>query len=105
MPKEVSSQPLYAKIAGMHPKGGYATTTVLWIFGRSINQTFTGPGHYDKAIAWVNEWNEHLDREWMKVRETSATIMQEFIAAIRRQGVRQSTVDAAMEGMKAHAKG
>jgi hypothetical protein len=76
---------------------------LLVIFGHSIARSFTGKNHHDKAVAWVNKWNDHLNREWMQVRETAATIMQNFITELLKLGVGKEIIDKAIREVESHA--
>ena len=93
-------QPIFATLGRTDRE---ETCTVLNLFGREIHKVFTNKGHLDNAKAYVNLWNEHFDREWLSVRETSASIMQTFCRALLGVGVTQVRIDAAMDKMKTDA--
>jgi len=94
---QVQEQPLFAELRDDD------RTAVVSIFGREILLAFRGAGAEAKATRCVNWWNEHLDREWMGVRETTAAIMQRFIAALQDLGVRDDVINAAMGRVKESA--
>ena len=100
----VSNQPLFARI--LRDVGRRDNTVAeLCIFGQTIQRLFVQVEHRDDAVAWVNKWNDLLDREWAAVRETSAAIMQDFTDALRRSGVDDATIDAALTEVKTRAAG
>jgi hypothetical protein len=92
--QQTQTPALYAEITGRTKR---TTTARLVIFDKQIGRVFTGTGHHDKAVAWVNEWNAHLAREWMGVRETTAFIMQDFTEALRKNGVSEQAIANAMK--------
>lgn len=94
--------PIFAEIVEGAKDGTLARVV---IFGKELKRVFLGDRHHEKAVSWVDAWNEHLERSWLEVRETSATIMEIFIGTLRDGGVEQKYIDAAIEVIKADAKG
>jgi len=98
---QTDDQPMYAHIVN---EGQTFTTIELVLFGRKIRETFLDTDHKESAAQAVNEWNEHFDREWLSVRETTATIMQNFINALDQYGVDSGIVALAMKEIQKDAK-
>jgi len=92
---------LHARVVQVYEK---ATTVGVTIFGKTVFNEFKGENHEQNAVAWVAKWNEHLEREWMQVRATSAMIMEAFEAALLRVGVCQLTIDEAFAEVTANAR-
>ena len=80
------------------------TTVAVDVFGHQISLTFTGAFHHDEATAWVKDWSRHFDREWDAVKGTTATIMEDFVRALQKQGVDQASIDAAVDEMRTYAE-
>jgi len=76
------------------------TVAVLEIFGRRTRQVFYGNHHHDRAVRWVNTWNEHLGREWMNVRACTAEIVQNLIDCLQEVGVEEAVIERAVALMK-----
>jgi len=92
--ENVRERPLFAMVG----KDGQIE---LHIFGRIVKIQHTGPDVEVAAV--VGWWNDHFDREWMGVRETTATIMQNFTEALQYHGVDDATIRVAIDAMCSHA--
>lgn len=100
-PKE-QLQPIYAEIVEEHDTH---TKARLMLFGEVVPMTFSNVDHREAADTWVAKWNKHLGIEWMRVRDTAATMMEGYTQALLSRGVLQGTLDAALRNIKADVKG
>ena len=83
--------------------GAEETCVAVFLFDKEMVFPFTGDGHYDRARDFTFEWNDHLNREWMIVKETHARIMDAFTAALKDLGVDEYTIEGAMDVIKEDA--
>jgi len=86
--------------ARVYSTGEVETVAILEIFGRRTRQVFYGNRHHDRAVRWVNTWNEHLANEWMNVRACTAEIVQNFIDALKEEGVEEAIIERAVARIK-----
>lgn len=99
--EEAQTPPLYAELGSTN--NDY-TVVIFDILGRKTATLVDGHAHNTKARTLVKEWNAHFGREWLAIRETSATIMQNFIHALEQQGVEGTAITAALEEIKANVE-
>ena len=80
------------------------TLVALAIFDKEVTvKPFLGNRHRERAESFVSAWNDHLIKEWLAVKETSACIMQNFTTALHGLGVEETTINRAMERVRRHA--
>jgi hypothetical protein len=95
-------QPIFAEIAERSNED--ETFVRLVLFSKGVERVFLTVNHHDEAVAWMDEWNEHFDRVWLGIRETSAALMESFARALQNRGVGQNIIDATLEDMKHDAR-
>lgn len=99
MGKTQKSLPLSARVTVTDAEHSVAVVT---IFDMNATQEFRGPNHHAEAVGFANRWNDHLEKEWRGVRETSALIMHKFTEYLMERGVDQSIINAAFEDVRIH---
>lgn len=88
--------PIFAEIMEANDE---RTVAALVLFERRVKREFHGPRHLAEARAWVATWTRHLDNEWLLVKDTTAAIMFMFTAELRRRGVEENVIEAALEDL------
>jgi len=56
----MSCKLLFAEIVATNAESTHA---VIWVFSKPILREFTGNDHKEKAQKWVDEWQDHIQRE------------------------------------------
>ena len=87
-----NSQPCRARVHTVRHE-----VVIIDIFGKLVALDVGTP---ERAGEVCNEWNEHLSREWMTVRETNATLLNVFCEKLKEEGVSEQTLRNAMGALK-----
>ena len=79
----VETPPLSARSEGVQ--------LILAVFGKEVVIECIS---VEEASRQAAEWTNHLDIEWMKVRETTATVMQIFTERLLEEGAHKNIIAA-----------
>lgn len=101
-PNQEASNPLFAEIQST---GQEETVTRLSLFGKSVVFHVKGNGHLQAATRWADEWNQHLNTNWMEVRLTAARMMEAFMDALAKSGVPVAKLEEAVLAVNAYGQG
>lgn len=98
VPQELLNTPAPRPIfAELKSTNGKYTVYTINLFDKQIEQVTTGESHYNVALRSIEQWNEHLDREWSMVARSMAQTMEKFITELEGVGVASLSIEAALE--------